>query len=890
MPSVEDPHTGETTTDIALALRHVETFWQQHFTPDARDATATAAMRKTLLDPIRNAPVAAELVFKLSEPSPVRERKRAAAAPHKRFARRFTDAHNDSLDAPFTADEFVVAIGQAGLGRSPGPSGLPYEMYKSRPHLFGNLLARVFNQLWQDGRLTESMGLSHVRSLFKEGKRGARKSSLKFWRPITLPIPGPQHGFMKGRQSSDAGTHLRLLVEEGVRRPAQDAALLSLDQASAYDLVDHDWIFEVFRAFGARDRFIDLLKLVYDKRTFKSRYILNGFLSDPVTIKCGLGQGDPLSCSVWSVTFQPFLDALVRRQIAVPMRDRNDLKLSQTFSYLAFADDTVLLAAGARVFDRIDELARDWRLATNGRFNTDKTEVLPLGDAWRTPAGISSLQRGEHMRWCGFFVSREGEVPLAWANLLEVVRQKVKCTESRTLTMRGRALYANRYIISRIRHQLSYDIPPSVFVDECVKTLYLFVVGDEGARQRTTPRLTYTDRPRGGLGLIDVRHLITAVSLRLWDAVSTTVPVIWKELARASLGDERWRVWGWLVAKPTKRTGLSRRWQEVAKTIMMHKPSLISPSTLPLESLTLLPPDVLLPPASSYAEDDADRDIRLALGKWRLVLDFYGTRIPGQRHAAGIWAMTRHWETLRRKHRMLVGETTATIEARLDRTPLKLLPASRVELLSLKRPYTTTKVRQALAADEYSVLQTQWLPKTVDKRTEFWRWFNGGGVPAAALETYWRVLHETTSTPFTLHLHGRAPESSCLHCLNGAETREQTDKLDHALVKCPHSVEFWRHVGTILEKELGTTLSVDDKSPEQAIRGYERVRSKNKRAKDKEGRKLVRKVVCLALHQLVKARNRLHGTDDPQPLPPAHRLAHQLTLELRRLDRYVRAT
>ncbi|KAM0788460.1 hypothetical protein ACM66B_001594 [Microbotryomycetes sp. NB124-2] len=527
---------------------------------------------------------------------------------------------------------------------------------------------------------------------------------------------------MKGRQSSDAGTHLRLLVEEGVRRPAQYAALLSLDQASAYDLVDHDWIFEVFRAFGARDRFIDLLKLVYDKRILKSRYILNGFLSDPVTIKCGLGQGDSLSCSVWSVTFQPFLDALVRRQIAVPMRDRNDLKLSQTFSYLAFADDTVLLAAGARVFDRIDELARDWRLATNGRFNTDKPEVLPLGDAWRTPAGISSLQRGEHMRWCGFFVSREREVPLAWANLLKVVKQKVKCTESRTLTMRGRALYANRYIISRIRHQLSYDIPPSVFVDKCVKTLYLFVVGDEGARQRTTPRLTYTDGPRGGLGLVDVRHLITAVSLRLWDAVSTTVPVIWKELARASLGDERWRVWGWLVAKPTKRTGLSRSWHEVAKTIMMHKPSLISPSTLPLESLTLLPPDVLLPPASSYAEDDADRDIRLALGKRRLVLDFYGTRIPGQRHAAGIWAMTRHLETLRRKHRILV------------------------ELLSLKRPYTTTKVRQALATDEYSVLQTQWLPKTVDKRTEFWRWFNGGGVPAAALETYWRVLHETTDT------------------------------------------------------------------------------------------------------------------------------------------------
>ncbi|KAK4045882.1 hypothetical protein OIO90_006671, partial [Microbotryomycetes sp. JL221] len=114
---------------------------------------------------------------------PIRESTRESDS---RFARRFTKQHRASLDQPFSSDEFAKAIGQAALGRSPGPSGLPYELYKANPDLFAEILSNVFNALWDRGELTASMGLGHVRSLFKDSKPGARKSSLKFWRPITL--------------------------------------------------------------------------------------------------------------------------------------------------------------------------------------------------------------------------------------------------------------------------------------------------------------------------------------------------------------------------------------------------------------------------------------------------------------------------------------------------------------------------------------------------------------------------------------------------------------------------------------------------------------------------------------------------------------------------------
>ncbi|SCZ87319.1 BZ3500_MvSof-1268-A1-R1_Chr2-2g04785 [Microbotryum saponariae] len=126
-------------------------------------------------------------------------------------------------------------------------------------------------------------------------------------------FPPSQHGFMLGRKASDAGSHLSLLLKQICSLDLADSALLSLDQESAYDLVDHDWIMSVFQAMGAPERFLGLLNVIY--RSVSLRYIINGYLTEAVRMLCGLGQGDPVSCPIWNVCFQPYLDALVRKKL-----------------------------------------------------------------------------------------------------------------------------------------------------------------------------------------------------------------------------------------------------------------------------------------------------------------------------------------------------------------------------------------------------------------------------------------------------------------------------------------------------------------------------------------------------------------------------------------------
>ncbi|SGZ35620.1 BQ5605_C063g12774 [Microbotryum silenes-dioicae] len=240
------------------------------------------------------------------------------------------------------------------------------------------------------GSLSPRQGQGLVRLLFKHHKIGADRAELSSYRPITLRECDyklfTKHGFVKGRRSADASFHLRLLIEELGARGTEfpDAALLSLDQSSAYDLVEHEWIFAIFDALGAPATFQRVLRMLYSGDSTTARYIINGFLTPPVRLTCGLGQGDPASSSVWDVVFQPFLDALHRRGIALNLSlpTIHPYPQSRAITSLAFADDVVVAVAGSESLTLLDDLALDWRLATNGRLNTDKTVVLPIGCRW----------------------------------------------------------------------------------------------------------------------------------------------------------------------------------------------------------------------------------------------------------------------------------------------------------------------------------------------------------------------------------------------------------------------------------------------------------------------------------------------------------------------------
>ncbi|SGY12432.1 BQ5605_C011g06505 [Microbotryum silenes-dioicae] len=451
--------------------------------------------------------------------------------------------YDDHRSDPTFGRRLPPVLKKTDSGRSPGPSGIPYELFKALPTYFAPKLLDLFNSIWEGGKMTASLAEGLVR-LLPKNKPGANLKSLGAYRPITLRettykvlskvlvaqlngvlgelLPPAQHGFMLSRGSADAGSHLTLLLEKLKSLGTEvfpEGALLSLDQQSAYNRVDHAWIFEVFEAFGFGERFISLLRALYDPETLGVRYLVNGFPTDLVRLLCGLGQGDPLSCPVWNITFQPFLDALVRHGIALDLQKVWPGGPRAQLTHLVFANDAVVVVESPAALSKLQTLSQTWYEATNGKTNTDKTLVLPLGPNWlwdETAQALPTVQEGESFKWCGYSFFCHGDSKLFWTHVLDRIKAKTRAAGDRTLSPSGKVFYANAHIISTVLHVLSFDIPPQWFIKAAETALTDFA------------------REDGGLGLISIGDIVHLVALRFWDAVAGSNEAISTPLARES--------------------------------------------------------------------------------------------------------------------------------------------------------------------------------------------------------------------------------------------------------------------------------------------------------------------------------------------------------------------
>ncbi|SDA08538.1 BZ3501_MvSof-1269-A2-R1_C30g00067 [Microbotryum saponariae] len=296
---------GELTHDIDVALDHTQAHFQRLYHIEPRDPERVDRLRDELLVPIRAARTCDD---PRSDPL---------------FLRRLSEAQIDLLQQPITEDEVVAAIGTTHPGRSPGPSGVPYELYQTAPEAWSKVLTKAYNAMIERGSLSPKQGQGLVRLIFKRHKKNADRAELSSYRPITLRecdykiftkvyvarlnqilpdlLPPQQHGSTEfpaaalfvefhsttsvrtlqpwaavvsrtavssdrvcaalrllpiGPSVATVATSTRPTVAPAVATPSSEkfhdlhSILLSLDQSSAYDLVEHDWIFAIFDALA----------------------------------------------------------------------------------------------------------------------------------------------------------------------------------------------------------------------------------------------------------------------------------------------------------------------------------------------------------------------------------------------------------------------------------------------------------------------------------------------------------------------------------------------------------------------------------------------------------------------------------------------------------------
>lgn len=226
------------------------------------------------------------------------------------------------LDAPITLVEMADALKSMARGKSPGPDGLPLEVYvRYQKDILPTSLGTNLHA-FQLGALPESFYDASIVILLKPDKNPEDCGS---YRPISLLnidykiltkilaahlnkvildlVQPDQTGFVPGKSTSENFRRAQVVVQIGSKR-TEDWALASLDAAKAFNSVEWGYLLQVLKSFGFGNGFIKWIAILY--KSLKAAVLVNGNLSSYFRLHRGTRQG----CTIFPLLFALAIEPL----------------------------------------------------------------------------------------------------------------------------------------------------------------------------------------------------------------------------------------------------------------------------------------------------------------------------------------------------------------------------------------------------------------------------------------------------------------------------------------------------------------------------------------------------------------------------------------------------
>lgn len=300
--------------------------------------------------------------------------------------------------SPVKAVDIGRAIKRAKSGSSPGDDGLPAEFYKAlvkkrEPDGSSRLLTvltTVFNIFIKTPE--------NIPATFNEGilavfwKKKGDRADLKNYRPLSImnsdykifttilmtrmlpaldSVIGPeQTAFIPGRLIDDNVRTVQAAIAL-YRTEKRPLSVVFLDQEKAYDRVSHKYMWKVLRKYGFPDLLVAIISCLYKNASLTA--MINGFRSNQIPVDCGVRQGDPLSCPLFIITFEPATD-LIKQDPLITGLDA----VRPPVREMKFADDWVWFPKTRAELERYKLHADTYARASGARTNWSKCAELQV--------------------------------------------------------------------------------------------------------------------------------------------------------------------------------------------------------------------------------------------------------------------------------------------------------------------------------------------------------------------------------------------------------------------------------------------------------------------------------------------------------------------------------
>ena len=208
---------------------------------------------------------------------------------------------------------------------------------------------------------------------------------------------------------------------------------------------------------------------MYDNAT--SSIQINGHISTPIQIQCGVRQGCPISMTLFALCVNPLLHHLDQQLQGIRARGRQNKT-----TVVAYANDVSVLIISEDDVKIIDDALRRYEKSTGAKLNIDKSGGLAVGN-WDTSCNAIGIPYKEEITILGIKLKNtiKQKAISSWTRLTATVRTQARREYSTDLNVAQRITYVQTYLLSKLWYTVQVLYPPREYIRQIVAAVVWYV-------------------------------------------------------------------------------------------------------------------------------------------------------------------------------------------------------------------------------------------------------------------------------------------------------------------------------------------------------------------------------------------------------------------------------